>query len=256
MNTTAYASLFMAAIVSVPVSNALADSTDEALNQFYSENAMSHLGSDFPGATVESPSPAQKEESRAKGSKTRKGSVNTDASRQSSLFGYRSSAAVKNKAQINFLSALSANNPTNRSVFQKELATNPAGRFDSRFSQYGYSPHNLADSFAGLVIILWEISNNQDASTHPAGIRQVRAKVSELLAPKTAITSLPNASKQYLSEYVKLLAAIYYDVWKHQRSTNNAAGIQNVQNMAYQTSLKLGVDFKKLRLTDTGFQNI
>jgi hypothetical protein len=259
MKTTHSSSLSLVAILaSLSLSSALADSTDDALNQFYTENTMSHLGSDVPGGTIERESPSQPAEKNHKPEKGHKRSPVPSHSTQTSgsLFSYRSSPAVTNKAYASFLTAVSANNPANRTIFQKELATNPESRFDARFSQYGYSSHNLADSLAGLIIVLWEISNNQDASAHPAGIQQVRVQVGGLLTPKKAITSLPNASKQYLSEYVKLLAAIYSDAWKKQRSLNNVAGIQNVQNIVQQSSQKLGIDFKRLQLTDSGFKKI
>jgi hypothetical protein len=58
---------------------------------------------------------------------------------------------------------------------------------------------------------MWEIINNQNASAYPSGIRQVRQKVNELLLAKFGSKSIPDATKQYYSEYFKLLAVCYAD---------------------------------------------
>jgi Family of unknown function (DUF6683) len=241
----------------MPSASLLADSTDEALNQFYVENMAARLSSEMPASSTAT-SPPQKEEKTHPGGKPSKTPKTSSRPTKpsSALFSYRSSAAVTQKARLNFTVAVAKNDPQKTSVLQKEFSTNPESRFDARFSQYGFSSHNMADSYAGLLIVLWEIVNNQNASAHPNGIRQVRAKVNDLLLTKAGGKTFPDASKQYFSEYLKLLAVIYSDIWKKQLSANNTAAVQNVQNTAYQSSLKLGIDFKKLQLTDNGFKQL
>jgi hypothetical protein len=141
-------------------------------------------------------------------------------------------------------------------ILQKELATDPESRFDARFSRYGYSSHNVADSLAGFLIVLWEIVNNQDASAHPSGIREVRAKVNELLLSKSAGKTYTDAEKQYYSDYFKVLAMISKDSLRRKRSANDVAGVQTIHNTAYLIGLKLGIDFKRLQLTDSGFKKV
>jgi hypothetical protein len=261
MKITRYSSLSLVAFMaSMSLGTALADSTDDALNQFYVDNMATRLSAEVPASGSENPPPSQKgvkEEKAHKGAKTHKGNgVQAQASQASNgFFSYRSSPAVTGKVHANFL-ALAGQDPQKIARFQKELATNLENRFDARFSRYGFSSRNAADSYAGLVIVLWEIVNNQNASAHPAGIRQVRVKVSELLAGKAGLKTLPDTSKQYFSEYVKLLAVSLSDAMKQKEATNNASEIANARNIAYQSSLKLGVDLKKLQLTDSGFKKI
>jgi hypothetical protein len=112
--------------------------------------------------------------------------------------------------------------------------------------------------FSGLIrdyaTLMWEIINNQNASAHPSGIRQVRQKVNELLLAKFGSKSIPDATKQYYSEYFKLLAVCYADAIKHPEFVASEA--QGVRNFAYYYTRKLGIDLKKFRLTDAGFQQI
>jgi len=262
MNTVRYSSLALVALLLATISagTALADSTDEALNQFYTDNMATRLSSEGPGDVITNPPPQnQKEEKGHKGAKIHKSSAVSDHSNQTpnGFFGYRSSAGITTKAHANFLTAVAGNDPKKSSFVQKELSGNSAeNRFDARFSRYGFSSRDASDSYAGFVIVLWEIANNQSASAHPAGIRQVRQKVNELLLTKFGSKTITDETKQYYSEYFKLLAVVFDDKWKEFQSKNDDAGIQKVQDTAYQSGRKLGVDLKKLQLTDNGFKKI
>ncbi|HET9374261.1 MAG TPA: DUF6683 family protein [Chthoniobacterales bacterium] len=253
----------MALMASISLGTALADSTDEALNQFYVENMATRLTSEAPAGASEEPPSGQKAENEQKARKGVRPHKTTAASTHTSnlpasspVFSYRDSPAVTQKAHVNLAMAVAKNNAQNVPVLQKEFATNPETRFDARFSRYGYSSHNVADSLAGFVIVLWEIVNNQDASAHPSGIREVRAKVNELLLSKSAGKAYTDAEKQYYSDYFKVLAVISKDSLQRKWSANDVAGVQTVHNTAYQIGLKLGIDFKRLQLTDSGFKKI
>lgn len=264
MKPTPYSFLSLVALlVPLALGSALADSTDEALNQFYVENMATRLSSEAPASATENPPSSQQGEKEGKihqGTKSHKGAGSSDHASNlplsSPLFSYHSSIAVTQKVHVNLAAAVTKNDPQKIPILQKELATNLENRFDARFSRYGYSGHNVADSLAGFLIVLWEIVNNQDASAHPSGIRQVRAKVNELLLSKSGGKTYADADKQYYSEYFKVLAVISKDGLKRKESANDAAGVQTVHNTAYQIGLKLGIDFKRLQLTDSGFKKI
>jgi Family of unknown function (DUF6683) len=242
--------LFSALIAWFSISSALADSTDDALNQFYTENMMSRLTSEVSNALPESQK-VTKLEKRAKAQKS--GSAPDHSSRgMDALFTYRPSTAVTGKVYAQYIASQGSN--PRKSVLeyiQKEFAGNLAeNRFDGRFSQYGFSNRNVADSFAGLLIVAWETVNNQDASTHPSGIRRIRQKVSEILATKYAGKAITDASKQYDSEYFKVLAVFCMDAKKQ-----DPAAFENLRKTTYQVFLvRSGIDLKKLQLTDTGFK--
>jgi hypothetical protein len=264
MNSSHYSSFsLMALMASISLGTALADSTDDALNQFYVENMASRLTSEAPAGASEEPPSSQKGEKEQKAHKGVRPHKTTGASTHTShvpasspVFSYHDSPAITQKAHVNLAMAVAKNNAQNVPILQKELATNPESRFDARFSRYGYSSHNVADSLAGFVIVLWEIVKNQDASAHPSGIREVRAKVNELLLSKSAGKTYTDAEKQYYSDYFKVLAVISKDSLQRKRSANDVAGVQTVHNTAYQIGLKLGIDFTRLQLTDSGFKKI
>jgi hypothetical protein len=263
MNTTHYSSLSLIALMaSMSLGIALADSTDDALNQFYSENMMSNLSSQGAGEVITNPPPGEKAEERHKGSHPHKDPAphqSAGVSNRSSqtFFSYHPSAAVTGKAHVNFLTAVAGGDPKKAAWVQKELTGNSAeNRFDARFSQYGFSSRDASDSYAGFVIVLWEIANNQSASAHPAGIRQIRQKVNELLLIKFGSKTITDETKQYYSEYFKLLAVVFNDKWKEDRTKNDVAGLQKVQDTAYQSGKKLGIDLRRLQLTDNGFKKI
>ncbi|HET9377815.1 MAG TPA: hypothetical protein VFO40_22780, partial [Chthoniobacterales bacterium] len=167
---------------------ALADSTDDALNQFYTENMMGQLTSDMSSGVSKQPSASPGGAKVHNRVKVRKGdNLSSGSSRSTntgSPFTYMPSAAVTRKVYADFTADYFGNQPkaVNVQAAQKEFAGHSAdNRFDSRFSQYDFSNHNAADSFAGLLIVAWETVNNQNAAVHPAGIRQVRAKVNEFM---------------------------------------------------------------------------
>jgi hypothetical protein len=235
-------------LASLPVVDVVADSTDEALNQFYVENMASQLTSQAVGTANE------KAADKSARGKERKAQVRSDQT-TNSFFTYRSSAAVTNTVYANYISSIDPRFPNVKAFAARELAEKGIEkRFDDRFSRYGFSSHDSSDSYAGYLIVMWEIINNQNASAHPSGIRQVRQKVNELLLAKFGSKSIPDATKQYYSEYFKLLAVCYADAIKHPEFVASEA--QGVRNFAYYYTRKLGIDLKKFRLTDAGFQQI
>jgi hypothetical protein len=269
MKITRYSSLCLAALLaSISLGTALGDSTDEALNQFYVDNMAARLTSEVPATTSENSPAAQtganegknREGKNRKGVRPHKGVGGSDYASNlpasSPQFSYHLSAAVTQKAHVNLAMAVAKNDAQKVPILEKELATNPESRFDARFSRYGYSSHNVSDSLAGFVIVLWEIVNSQDASAHPSGIRQVRVKVNELLLSKSAGKTYTDADKQYYSDYFKVLAVVSKDSLKRKQSANDTAGVQAVRSTAYQIGQKLGIDFRRLALTDSGFKKI
>jgi len=255
--------LFLALLASMPIAHVLADSTDDALNQFYVENMATHLTAEVAPTANESPPShpkGAKEQKAHKGGKPPQGGeAQVHANHNANgFFNYRSSAAVTTVVHFNFISAIDVKYPKVKAFVEKELAD--AGietRFDARFSRYGFSGNDASDSFAGYLIVMWELINNQNASGHSAGIRQIRQKVNELLLTKFGSKTIPDATKQYVSEYYKLLAVCYSDALKRPDSFDvSVGGADGIRNIAYQYTRKLGIDLKRLQLTDSGFRKI
>jgi hypothetical protein len=264
MNTSRYL-LFTLAAFGAFLAVALADPTDDVLNRLNVDNMQTRLTSEMPSASTEGLHPRQQQETRKpqKETKTQK-SAKPQATAEhvdhtsvlgpsSPIFNYQASTIVTQRARVNFTAAMAKNDLRKLQFVERVLATNPEGRFDARFSMYGYSNHNVSDTLAGFVIAFWEMANDQDASAHPSGIRQVRSKMNELLLSKSTGKTYSDAEKQYLSEYLKLLAVACTDALNE---THDPAAVQNGRNLVYQVGLKLGVDLRRLALTNSGFRNI
>jgi hypothetical protein len=59
------------------------------------------------------------------------------------------------------------------------------------------------------------------------------------------------------SDYASNLPAVVSkDSLKRKQSANDTAGVQAVRSTAYQIGQKLGIDFRRLALTDSGFKKI
>jgi len=54
------------------------------------------------------------------------------------------------------------------------------------------TPRNVSDTYAGVLIVLWEIVNNQDSSAHPTGIMQIQDRPESVRGTKRLLlTSIP-----------------------------------------------------------------
>jgi hypothetical protein len=128
-------------------------------------------------------------------------------------------------------------------------------RFDRRFANYGFSSHNLGDTFAGYLIIAWELVHNADASTTPEGIRRVREAVCQIIEQKGKAAHFSEGNKQKYAEVFKCLTELVREQDKRLRQVNNRAAEQQLSNQIVQTAHKFGIDLRRLRLTDQGFVN-
>jgi len=126
-------------------------------------------------------------------------------------------------------------------------------RFNERFADYGFSTHNVGDTFAGFLIVAWEIMHNADASNTPAGVRRVRVAVCQILERRGKAARLTNDNKQKISELLKCVAGLENEVIRRARQANNPAAIQQAQNQLGKMLLNYGINLWKFRLTDQGF---
>ena len=128
-------------------------------------------------------------------------------------------------------------------------------RFDERFASYGFSRHNIGDTVAGYMIIAWEIVHNADASNTPTGIRRVRTAVCQILEKRGKAARLTGENKQKISELLKCIVELCAQQARQASQTNNAAAMQQAENVVTQFPSKLGIDLRRYQLTDNGFVN-
>jgi uncharacterized protein DUF6683 len=149
-------------------------------------------------------------------------------------------------------------------VTQNDMAAIPAAekrfandallhRFDRMFSPYGFSSQNVGDTVAGYLIASWEIINNVDASRNVEGIRRVREAVRSKMKQKGKVTALSDTDKQRYSEIIKYITILSVDQMAELKQKHNEAGQRQLQELLAKPALKVGLDLRRLRLTDQGF---
>jgi hypothetical protein len=126
-------------------------------------------------------------------------------------------------------------------------------RFDRMFSPYGFSSQNLGDTMTGYLIASWEIINNADASGNVEGIGRVREAVRNKLKQKGRVAALSDVEKQRYSEIVKYITILSVDQMAELKLKHNTGGQRQLQELLAKPALKVGLDLRRLRLTDQGF---
>ena len=128
-------------------------------------------------------------------------------------------------------------------------------RFDQRFAEYGFSSHNVGDTVAGYFIVSWEVLHNADASRTPGGIRRVRDAVCQILEQRGKAAHEPDETKQKVSELLKSVGEILSEKAKLVRQANNPATEQKFMDSVAAVPLRLGLDLRRMQLTNQGFVN-
>jgi hypothetical protein len=95
--------------------------------------------------------------------------------------------------------------------------------------------------------------NNTDASQSPEGIRRVREAVRSRMREKGKVTALPDADKQRYSEVFKYVTILVIDHLNELKAKHNEAGQHQLLEQVAKPPLKIGLDLRKMRLTDQGF---
>jgi hypothetical protein len=167
-----------------------------------------------------------------------------------SNLAFHPSPAVTNSVRAFYVSHLNA-----QTVHTAPNYDSLISKFDERFASYGYSRHNVGDTVAGYMIVAWEIVHNADASNTPTGIRRVRTAVCQILEKRGKAARLTSENKQKISELLKCVAELCAQQAAQARQTNNAAAMQQAENVVTQFPRNLGIDLRRFQLTDNGFVN-
>ena len=161
---------------------------------------------------------------------------------------FHATPAVTNTVRAYYISHLNATSVVNPPSYDTLIH-----RFNERFANYGFSTHNVGDTFAGFLIVAWEIMHNADASNTPAGVRRVRVAVCQLMEKRGKAARLTNENKQKISELLKCVAGLENEVIIRARQANNQAAIQQAQNQLGKMLLNYGINLWQFQLTDQGF---
>ena len=233
----------------------LADDISNAVDAFDRDLGLERMGPDIvnldqQGAAAE----GSDSETPEKKHGTRRKSRGSHSALSSDVLSFNSSQRVTDSLRGFMIAKVTQNDMTAIPAVEKRFANDALlHRFDRKFSPYGFSSHNLGDTVAGYLIASWEIINNTDASGNVQGIRRVREAVRSKMKQKPKVTSLSDVDKQRYSEVFKYLTVLIIDKMNELKVQHNDGGQRQLRAQAALPPLKIGLDLRKMRLTDQGF---
>ena len=251
--TLVAAAAFVTSLALAP--NTLADDISDAVDAFDRDLGLERLGPDIvnidPQSSAEQTSNS---ETTAKKNGDRRKSQLSRAAPSADLLTFRSNQRVTDSVRGFMIAKVTQNDMTALPAVEKRFANDAIlHRFDRMFSPYGFSSQNLGDTVAGYLIASWEIINNVDAAQNAEGIRRVREAVRRRMKGKGKVTALSDTDKQRYSEIFKYVTILMIDRMKALKLKGNESGQRQLQEQAAKPPLKVGLDLRRMRLTDQGF---
>ncbi len=238
-----------------PAPKILADDISKAVDAFDRDLGLERLGPDIVNIDQQSPAAAGSNSvpTAKNNGHQRKSPVSLPAL-SSDILTFRSSQRVTDSVRGFMIAKVTQNDMTAIPAVEKRFADDALlHRFDRKFSLYGFSSQNLGDTVAGYLIASWEIINNTDASGNGEGIRRVREAVRSRMKQKGKVTALSDPDKQRYSEIFKYVTVLMIDQMKELKLKHNEGGQRQLRKQAAKPPLKIGLDLRRMRLTDHGF---
>ncbi|MEA3163921.1 MAG: hypothetical protein QOE88_1739 [Verrucomicrobiota bacterium] len=233
----------------------LADDIGNAVDAFDRDLGLERLGPDIVNVDQQNPNTEKSSSTvngKPNGNRRKTASVHRPLS--SDLLSFQASQRVTDTLRGYMIAKVTQNDPNGLAATEKRFANDAIlHRFDRKFSPYGYSSHNLGDTLAGYLIASWEMINNTDASQSPEGIRRVREAVRRRMMEIGKVTALPDVDKQRYSEVFKYVTILVIDHLNELKAKHNEAGQRQLLDQVAKPPLKIGLDLRKMRLTDQGF---
>ncbi len=237
------------------VPNIAADDVTNAVDAFDRDLGLERFGSDIVNTEPQS-SAAESSDSAASPKKNenhRKPPV-YHAVLSSDALTFHSNQRVTDSLRGFMIAKVTQNDMAAIPAAEKRFANDALlHRFDHMFSPYGFSSQNVGDTVAGYLIASWEIINNVDAARNAEGIRRVREAVRSKMKQKGKVTALSDTDKQRYSEIIKYITILSVDQMAELKQKHNEAGQRQLQEILAKPALKIGLDLRRLRLTDQGF---
>ncbi len=129
--------------------------------------------------------------------------------------------------------------------------------FASGLESYGFSMNDLADIYAGVLMLSWQVANDQRelSMSQRQGMASVRDGLREAFARAWWLPQLGNDEKQILGETLVLGSTVIASRFQHGVQSGDAASINHAQADA-RTLVKAiaGFDPASVQLTAAGFK--
>jgi hypothetical protein len=232
----------------------LADDISNAVDAFDRDLGLERMGPDIVNTDQSPVAETSSSEATAKKNGPRRPESKSHSALSPDVLTFRSNQRVTDSLRGFMIAKVTQNDMTTLPAVEKRFANDALlHRFDRMFAPYGFSSHNLGDSVAGYLIASWEVINNANASGNVQGIRRVREAVRNKMKEKKKVAALSDTEKQRYSEIFKYLTVLIIDRMDELKQKHNEAGQRQLREQAAQPPLKIGIDLRKMRLTDQGF---
>jgi len=152
------------------------------------------------------------------------------------------------------IEVMGGTNAALRAELEKAFAGNAVlQEFERVLSANGYSPRNLADDIAVLLLVSWETLSGSTASK--AQIQGIRRQVLGIFLGTPALRAMSNAERQDMAERIAYHVVLGTIARQEALRSGDPARLQRVRQTAAATLLgQLGIDISQLRLTEQGFR--
>jgi uncharacterized caspase-like protein len=179
-------------------------------------------------------------------------SLSGDAARR---FQFTPSAAVRSRVRREFIASLRQSDQTSASLLESFMPeNNPFGQLESEFRKNGLSTSNMADTFSVFVDSMRDVANGADNSGSPQQYVALRNQFAAFMAQDSSSASLSQTQLQERSDLAVMVTTyviLGYEASKAVSADQKRQYSDLIANMAVQS---LGVDLRKVRLTNSGYQ--
>lgn len=168
---------------------------------------------------------------------------------------FRPSATVTSQTNVRILALIGQNSPeVDTARLKQALETGQVyGTFARLLGSAGFSPTDLADVLTGYLVISWEVVNGEDSRQHAGGYAVVRDRLRQSLGADPHVARMTNADKQQFAETLEVLAILAVATRDGLNQAGQAQQLRALQEGVRRAGQNLGVDFKQLAFTNSGF---
>jgi hypothetical protein len=168
-------------------------------------------------------------------------------------FTFQPSAELSQQLRSQFIAKYASSDTSDSLPFRQLLETqNWVNDFASDF--YGLSSHDVADAMTGYWVRSWMLINDQPAPSlaQIEGInRQIRTGMSDI----PIFSQGSDAQRQEMAEYLIYQQSLTYGTYLAAVSAGDTETKKQIQDMVNTSMIELGLNFREIEITDSGFQS-
>jgi hypothetical protein len=172
--------------------------------------------------------------------------------RVESALTYISDANESDRIRATMIATVSHNNPALRPQAEQAFAGDAVLKnFDRFMSTLGYSSHNIADDFAMLLLVSWEIATDKHAT--PGQIDGAERQIHSAFSHSSQLLALSNAQRQEMAEDIAYQIVLGLAAKREYLRHGDHVQLAHLRELAASIMQRQGLDLRDLRLTEQGF---